>query len=136
MRVGLGQSNSRVLRRGGVARLTAVVLVATLLAGCHARQRMNIPSGPPMRPDATTVQPGDRVRVRFESGTTVSFTVAEVRPDSLVGTKGQHVAYGSMTKLERTHFAAGRTIVLVVGGLALLVMAMTAAAYASFASGL
>ncbi len=104
----------------------AVVLIAVMLAGCHAQKRLDIPGVAPPRPDAVAVQPGNRVKIKLQSGKTVSFTVAEVRPDQLVGTKGQLVDYQSMTRLERTHLAVGRTIVLVVG---LAVYLVVGAAY-------
>ena len=122
-----------------LARTTAVLLVVTLLGGCSAHRRMIIPGQPPPRPNAKGVEPGDAVRVTLQAGTRVSFKVAEVRPDALVSTTGQRTAFDSMTRLEARKFAAGRTALLVGlvgGGLMLLVLALTAAAYGSFASGL
>jgi hypothetical protein len=122
--------------QGAFGRATAGILITVLLAGCHAQQRLDIPTEAPPRQDVTAVQPGDHVRVKLQSGTTLTFEVAEVRPDELVGIKGQRVRYGEMARLQRSHFSAGRTVVLVVGGLALLVITLTGMAYASLAGGL
>ncbi len=119
--------------RGLSGRVTAAILITTLLTGCHAQQRIDIPGGAPPRPHAAAVQPGDHVKVTLQSGTIVYLTVAEVRPEELVGTTGQRLAYQSMSKLERRQVAPGRTVLLVVGSLALIVFAVTAAALASFA---
>jgi hypothetical protein len=110
--------------------------MTVLLAGCHARQRLVIPTEAPPRQDVSVVQPGDHVRVKLQSGATLAFEVAEVRSDELVGTKGQRVRYGDMAQLQRSRFSAGRTAVLVVGGLGLLVITLTGMAYASLAGGL
>lgn len=118
--------------RGLSGRVTAAILITTLLTGCHAQQRIDIPGEAPSRPHAA-VQPGDHVKVTLQSGTIVYLTVAEVRPEELVGTTGQRLAYQSMSKLERRQVAPGRTVLLVVGSLALIVFAVTAAALASFA---
>lgn len=115
MRALLDRPGSRPSSWLTCGRFTAVILIAAMLAGCHARQRLDIPGVAPPRPDAASVQPGNHVKIKLRSGKIVSFTVAEVRSDQLVGTKGQQVDYQSMTRLERTHLAVGRTIVLVVG---------------------
>lgn len=79
------------------------------------------------------MQPGDHVRVKLQSGATLTFDVAEVRSDELVGTKGQRVRYSAMTQLQRSQFSAGRTVLLVIGALGLLVITLTGMAYASLA---
>lgn len=119
-----------------LGRTTAAVLAVTLLAGCSAHRRMIIPGQTPPRPDATGVAPGDFVRITLQSGTSVSFTVAEVHPDVLVSTTGQRIAFDSMTRLEARKFALGRTLLLTAATLTLVVFVLTAAAYASLASGL
>jgi len=119
--------------QGAFARATAVVLITVLLTGCHARQRLVIPTEAPPRQDVTAVQPGDHVRVKLQSGATLSFEVAEVRSDELVGTTGQRVRYSAMAQLQRSQFSAGRTVLLVVAGLGLLVITLTGMAYASLA---
>jgi len=134
MRALLGSSGSAV---GIGARVTSIILIAALLSGCRAHLRVAIPTAsPPQLQNAGTVEPGDRVRVKLRSGATMSFEVAEVRPDALVGTQGQQVRYDAMTQLDRSTFSPVRTVILVGGALALLVMTLTAAAYASLAGGL
>ncbi len=117
--------------RGAVA-----LLIISMLSGCTAHRRMIIPGHPPPRPNATGVAPGDFVRITLQSGTRVSFRVAEVQPDLLVSTTGQRIVFTSMTRLEARRFALGRTLLLTGATLTLLVLVLTAAAYASLASGL
>ena len=117
-------------------RATSVILIGVLLAGCRAQHRVVIPTEGPPRLDASAVQPGDHVRVKLQSGTTLHFEVAEVRPDALVSTRGQEVRFDAMARLDRSKFSPVRTVILVGGALAVLVMAVTAAAYASLAGGL
>lgn len=134
MRALLGSEGSAV---GIGARVTSIILIAALLSGCRAHLRVAIPAAsPPQLQHAGTVEPGDHVRVKLRSGATMSFEVAEVRPDALVGTQGEQVRYDAMAQLDRSKFSPVRTIILVGGALALLVMTLTAAAYASLAGGL
>lgn len=116
-------------------RVTSVVLTAVLLAGCRARHRVVIPTEGPPRLDTSAVQPGDDVRVKLQSGETLYFEVAEVRPDALLSTRGLEVRFDAMARLDRSKFSPMRTVLLVGGALAALVMAVTAAAYASFTPG-
>jgi hypothetical protein len=115
---------------------TVALLIISMLSGCTAHRRMIIPGQAPPRPNATGVSPGDFVRITLQSGTRVSFRVAEVQPDLLVATTGQRIAFNSMTRLEARKFALGRTLLLTGATLTLLVLVLTAAAYASLASGL
>jgi hypothetical protein len=114
-----------------VARITAALLAVTLLSGCSAHRRMLIPGQPPPRPDARGVEAGDGVRITQQSGARVSFRVAEVRPDALVSSTGERIAFDSMTRLEARKFAWGRTLILAGGALALLLMTLTALATAA-----
>ncbi|MEZ5417166.1 MAG: hypothetical protein R2708_07475 [Vicinamibacterales bacterium] len=130
--------------RGRVAgRALAALLALLLFDACAAHRRMAIPGEPPVAGAApvdagnlAAVQPGDHVRIRLQSGTELRVVVAEVRPDALVTTRGQRVPYDAMTRLEKRHVSVARTGVLVVAALGLLVMVLTAAAYASLAGGL
>jgi hypothetical protein len=137
MRALVGRSGARCSAVGVCARVTSIILIAALLSGCRAHLRVAIPAAsPPQVQHAGTVEPGDHVRVKLRSGATMSFEVAEVRPDVLVGTQGEQVRYDAMAQLDRSTFSPVRTIILVGGALALLVMTLTAAAYASLAGGL
>jgi hypothetical protein len=137
MRALVGRSGARCSAVGVCARVTSIILIAALLSGCRAHLRVAIPAAsPPQVQHAGTVEPGDHVRVKLRSGATMSFEVAEVRPDALVGTQGEQVRYDAMAQLDRSTFSPVRTIILVGGALALLVMTLTAAAYASLAGGL
>lgn len=129
--------------RGRAAGRALTALLALLLFdACAAHRRMALPGEAPVVGAApvdsavATVQPGDHVRIRLQSGTELRVVVAEVRPDALVTTTGQRVPYDAMTRLEKRQVSAVRTGVLVLGALGLLVMVLTAAAYASLAGGL
>ncbi|MGE0815845.1 MAG: hypothetical protein AB7O28_11515 [Vicinamibacterales bacterium] len=125
-------------------RLLAALLAVLLLDGCAAHRRLAIPGQPPRAGAATaaaggeaaTLRPGDHVRIRLQSGTVLRVTLAEVRSDALVTTRGQRIPFEAMARLEKRHLSVVRTAILVGGGLGLLVLVMTAAAYASLASGL
>ncbi len=123
MRALIGRSGARCSAVGVCARVTSIILIAALLSGCRAHLRVAIPAAsPPQLQHAGTVEPGDHVRVKLRSGATMSFEVAEVRPDALVGTQGEQVRYDAMAQLDRSKFSPVRTIILVGGALALLVM--------------
>jgi hypothetical protein len=98
-------------------RATVATVIATLLSGCHARTRLNIPgeSPAPIGVRMENVKTGDEVRIVLRDGTLVGVKVAEVRADEIVGLAAQRYQFADMVRLERQHVSVGRTAGLVVG---------------------
>src|SRR5213075_2136512 len=114
-------------------RLVTVLLSILLFAGCHSHVRVDVPHGQPAQPAASTemkLHPGDQVRVTLTDGKTVTFVVATIEPDALVGSDGRRVLYSDMSELEKRHVSAGKTTALIAGAVVvipLLILVLAAA---------
>ncbi len=96
--------------------LTALIVCASILPGCHSQKRIAIsnasdPSAPPA--PITALKVGDQVRITLRNGDEVRFAVAEVQADALVGDNGRRVLYTDMQSLEKRHLSKVKTGVLV-----------------------
>jgi len=119
-----------------------VVVGALILNGCHTLTRVEVPDSTPSAPNAAVfaeLKAGDHVRITLRSGEKVSFALAEVRADGLVGRGGRHIPYRDMAKLEERHVSRGKTAWLIAGiagGVGLYLLIAYAGAVGSLAGGI
>jgi hypothetical protein len=100
--------------------------------------RVAVPDSTPSPPNAAvfaTLKVGDNVRITLRNGEKVSFALAEVRADGLVGRGGRHIPYGDMAQLEERHVSGSKTALLIGGAVGLFILISYAAATAAVLTG-
>jgi hypothetical protein len=120
-------------QRRRTALVTVVALSVSILNGCHTMTRVAVPDSTPSPPNAAvfaTLKVGDNVRITLRNGEKVSFALAEVRADGLVGRGGRHIPYGDMAQLEERHASGSKTawLIVAIGGAVVLFILISYAA--------
>jgi hypothetical protein len=98
------------------ARTIGVVLGAAILAGCHSRVPIAVPSStPPPTKSAvvTELEAGDHMRVTMRNGNREAFVIVEAQVDALVAEDGRRFPYADIALLEKTQVSKTKTIALI-----------------------
>jgi hypothetical protein len=108
--------------RKQLRKVTAVMVLGAFIAACTTTHPIDIGA-----PAALTeeVHPGDKVAITTRDGRKFAFEVVRVEDDAIIGAT-ERVQQDEIAQLEVTRFSEGRTAGLVLGGVLLILGAVTA----------
>jgi hypothetical protein len=113
-------------------KITALVVMAALLSGCHIQKRIALPGEIPAA-SPLAVAPGDEVRIVMRGGVKALVRVADANGEGLTAAGGKRYLYADMLQLEKRQVSFGRTAALIAGSvagtLALFIAMLTAAGW-------
>jgi hypothetical protein len=113
-------------------KITALVVMAALLSGCHIQKRIALPGEIPAA-SPLDVAPGDEVRIVMRGGVRALVRVADANGEGLTAAGGKRYLYADMLQLEKRQVSFGRTAALIAGSvagtLALFIAMLTAAGW-------